>query len=148
MKITRLKVLTLMIGWFAIGFWSGAAHANPYYYTVTKVTDGDTIRVEVPWMPEELGKDIAIRIMGIDTPEKGGRASCEAEAKLGEEATEFARSVIKVGDVVGVNLISWDKYGGRIDADVIVDGQDFAQMQIERGLAKPYDGGTKESWCE
>lgn len=148
MKITRLKVLTLMIGWFSIGFISGGAHANPYHYTVTKVTDGDTIRVEAPWIPEELGTDIAIRIMGIDTPEKGKRAQCEAEATLGAEATEFAKSIIKVGDVVAVNLISWDKYGGRIDGDVIVDGQDFATMQIERGLAKPYDGGTKESWCE
>ena len=148
MKINRLRVLTMIFCWFVIGFWAGAAYANPYHYKVTKVTDGDTIRVEVPWMPPELGRDIAIRIMGIDTPEKGGRASCEAEATLGAEATEFAKSMIAVGDVVEVHLISWDKYGGRIDADVFVDGDNFAQMQIDRGLAKPYDGGTKESWCE
>jgi endonuclease YncB( thermonuclease family) len=115
---------------------------------VTKVTDGDTIRVEAPWVLPELGDSIAIRILGIDTPEKGGRAKCEAEAALGAEATEFAKSVIAVGDVVQVDVLQWDKFGGRINADVYVDGENFAQMQIERGLAVPYDGGTKDSWCD
>lgn len=127
---------------------STAANANPYDMIVTKVTDGDTIRVATPWLPPELGTDIAIRILGIDTPEKGGRAKCAAEAELGEEATEFAKSQIAVGDTVQVNLLQWDKFGGRVNADVFVNGQNFAQMQIERGLAKPYDGGKKESWCE
>jgi len=121
--------------------------ANPYDYTVTKVTDGDTVRVAAPWLPPELGTDISIRVMGIDTPEKGGRAQCPSEAALGEEATNFAKETIKVGDVVQVEIISWDKYGGRIDAHIFVGGKNFGDMQIERGLAKPYDGGTKESWC-
>lgn len=126
-----------------------SAHANPYDMVVTKVTDGDTIRVDASsWVLPELGDTIALRIMGIDTPEKGGRAQCEAEAKLGAEATEFAKSIIAEGDVVQVNVLQWDKFGGRIDADVFVDGKNFAQMQIDRGLAKPYDGGTKTSWCD
>jgi endonuclease YncB( thermonuclease family) len=140
----RLKVTLLFLGWFLIG----AVYANPYDMKVTKVTDGDTIRVEATWLPPELGTDIALRIMGIDTPEKGGRAKCEAEATLGAEATEYAKSVIAVGDVVQVNLLHWDKWGGRIDADVFVGGANFAQMQIDKGLAKPYDGGKKDSWCD
>jgi len=126
-----------------------SAQANPYDMVVTKVTDGDTIRVDASsWVLPELGDTIGIRIMGIDTPEKGGRAKCDAEAELGEKATEFAKSVIAVGDTVQVEVIKWDKFGGRIDAVVLVDGQNFGQMQIDRGLAKPYDGGTKESWCD
>jgi len=140
-----MKKTALVLAMF--GFAS-IAYANPYDMKVTKVTDGDTIRVEAPWLLPELGDDIALRIMGIDTPEKGGRAKCEAEAALGAEATEFAKSVIAVGDVVQVNVLQWDKFGGRIDADVFVDGENFAQMQIERGLAVPYDGGKKAPWCE
>jgi|DEB0MinimDraft_10_1074344.scaffolds.fasta_scaffold09139_4 endonuclease YncB( thermonuclease family) len=140
-----MKKTALVLAMF--GFAS-AAYANPYDMKVTKVTDGDTIRVEAPWLLPELGDDIAIRILGIDTPEKGGRAKCEAEAALGAEATEFAKSVIAVGDVVQVDVLQWDKFGGRINADVYVDGENFAQMQIERGLAVPYDGGTKDSWCD
>ena len=127
---------------------STSAFANPYDMKVTKVTDGDTIRVEATWMPPELGNDIAIRILGIDTPEKGGRASCEKEAKLGEEATAFAKSIIKVGDIVQVHYHHWDKFGGRIDADVFVNGANFAQMQIDKGLARPYFGEKKKSWCD
>ena len=140
-----MKKTALFLAMF--GFAS-ATYANPYDMKVTKVTDGDTIRVEAPWLLPELGDDIAIRILGIDTPEKGGRAKCEAEAALGAEATEFAKSVIAVGDVVQVDVLQWDKFGGRINADVYVDGENFAQMQIERGLAVPYDGGTKDSWCD
>lgn len=133
----------------SLSLMASAAQANPYDMVVTKVTDGDTIRVDASsWVLPELGDTIAIRIMGIDTPEKGGRAKCDAEAALGAEATEFAKSIIAVGDTVQVNVIQWDKFGGRIDADVFVDGENFAQLQVERGLAKPYDGGTKESWCE
>jgi endonuclease YncB( thermonuclease family) len=140
----RLKVTLLFLSWFVIG----AVYANPYDMVVTKVTDGDTIRVEAPWLLPELGDSIAIRILGIDTPEKGGRAQCEKEAVLGAEATEFAQSIISVGDTVQVDVLKWDKFGGRINADVYVDGANFAQMQIEKGLAVPYDGGTKDSWCD
>lgn len=123
------------------------AYANPYNYTVTRVVDGDSIRVAVDWLPEELGDDISIRVMGIDTPEKGGRAQCAAEAELGARATAFAKEKIKVGDVVQVEIVDWDKYGGRIDAYIYINGESFGDMQIAAGLAKPYDGGTKESWC-
>ena len=140
-----MKKTALVLAMFGL---ASATYANPYDMKVTKVTDGDTIRVEAPWVLPELGDSIAIRILGIDTPEKGGRAKCEAEAALGAEATEFAKSVIAVGDVVQVDVLQWDKFGGRINADVYVDGENFAQMQIERGLAVPYDGGTKDSWCD
>jgi endonuclease YncB( thermonuclease family) len=141
-----MKLLKLLVVSFVL--LSTVAQANPYDMVVTKVTDGDTIRVATPWLPPELGDDIAIRILGIDTPEKGGRAQCPAEAKLGKEATEFAQSIIKVGDTVQVNIVQWDKFGGRINADVFVNGQNFAQMQIDKGLAVSYDGGKKDSWCK
>ena len=140
-----MKKTALVLAMFGL---ASATYANPYDMKVTKVTDGDTIRVEAPWLLPELDDDISIRILGIDTPEKGGRAKCEAEAALGAEATEFAKSVIAVGDVVQVDVLQWDKFGGRINADVFVNGENFAQMQIERGLAVPYDGGTKDSWCD
>lgn len=132
---------------FLIGAVS--AQAEPYDMVVTKVTDGDTIRVDVSdWVLPELGDTMGVRIMGIDTPEKGGRAQCEAEAELGAKATEFAKSVIAVGDTVQIEVVQWDKYGGRFNGIVLVNGENFGQMQIDRGLAKPYDGGTKESWCD
>lgn len=133
---------------FVLLILSFSASANPYDYKVDRVIDGDTIKVEAPWVPEELGKIISLRVMGIDTPEKGGRAKCQKEAALGERATKFAKETIKSGDIIQVNLLQWDKFGGRIDADVFVEGKNFAQMQIDAGLARPYFGETKKSWCE
>lgn len=127
---------------------TGAASANPYDYKVIRVIDGDTVVVEAPWIPIELKQEISIRILGIDTPEKGGRAQCAKEAKLGADATAFAKTVIKPGQIVQVNLIQWDKFGGRVNATISVNGEDFAQMQIDRGLARPYNGEKKKSWCE
>lgn len=141
MKPIKLAVL-------ACGLFAASAYANPYDMVVTKVTDGDTIRVKAPWVLPELGDTIAIRILGIDTPEKGWRGQCDAEKALGEEATNYAKSVIAVGDTIQVNVLQWDKYGGRINADVFVDGKNFAEMQIEKGYAVAYDGGTKQSWCD
>ena len=40
-----------------------------------------------------------------------------------------------------------DKYF-RINARVIADGQDLSEMLVVKGLAIPYDGGTKtKDWC-
>lgn len=126
---------------------STAALANPYDYKVVRVIDGDTVVVEAPWVPVELKQEIAIRIIGIDTPEKGGRAACPKEAELGAKATEFAKETIKPGQIVQVDLIQWDKFGGRVNGTITVNGQDFAQMQIDRGFARKYNGEKKQSWC-
>ena len=127
---------------------STPAFANPYDYKVVRVVDGDTVVVEAPWQPAELGKEISLRVMGIDTPEKAGRAKCPKEAALGEKATLFAKEKIKPGQVIQVNLIGWDKFGGRIDADILLAGKNFGQMQIEAGLARPYKGEAKSDWCK
>lgn len=44
--------------------------------------------------------------------------------------------------------VKWDKYGGRILAEVHVDGRSLADMLIERGLARPYHGGKRDGWCQ
>ena len=38
---------------------------------------------------------------------------------------------------------SWDKYGGRIDADVWIDGDLLSDQLIAAGLARRYDGGKR-----
>ena len=116
--------------------------------TVSRVIDGDTVVVEAPWLLPELGDTISIRIMGIDTPEKGWRGECQQEKDLGEIATQFAKDTLPAGTVVQVEVIQWDKYGGRINGEIWINEKNFAEMQVERGYAREYDGGTKESWCE
>ena len=41
------------------------------------------------------------------------------------------------------------KYAGRVVADVTLeDGRSLADILITADLARPYDGGTREGWCQ
>ena len=44
-------------------------------------------------------------------------------------------------------LMDWDKYGGRVLGDVILDGKSLRGMLIQQGFAREYYGEAKTSWC-
>ena len=123
------------------------AVANPYPWKVTRAVDGDTVEVQVKWLPVELGDKLKIRIYGVDTPEKGARASCPAEAQLGLAATNFTKKFI-TGKSVSVEIKEWDKFGGRVLGDVIVNNKSLRNELIKNGFAREYFGDKKKSWCE
>jgi endonuclease YncB( thermonuclease family) len=139
---------TLAIAAIAVFLSSTTLAQTVHQWKVIKVTDGDTIQVEAPWVPDPIAKKVSIRVLGIDTPEKGGRAQCEKEAELGEKATAFARAAIKPGDTIGVVLEKWDKFGGRVLGYVKYDGKDLSEEMLKAGLARPYFGEKKSSWCD
>lgn len=107
--------------------------------------DGDTCYVIAPTLPEPLQK-MSVRILGIDTPEM--RAECAEEKKLALKGREFANNMFRSAEKIEFANLKWDKYGGRVLVDVYLDGKLYKDEIINAGLAKPYDGGTKESWCE
>jgi len=43
-----------------------------YNWKVTRVLDGDTVEVNVDFLPKEHGNKLYLRVWGVDTPEKGG----------------------------------------------------------------------------
>lgn len=47
-----------------------------YDVEITRVKDGDTVAFRAPWLPDPLPKELALRVFGVDTPEKGHRAQC------------------------------------------------------------------------
>lgn len=125
---------------------TGAIAGDRFTWLVLAVKDGDTLAVNLPGLPEGLNP-VAIRVRGIDTPETGGRAKCAAERNLGGRATDFTREAVRRGRVIEFAEPSWDKYGGRIDADVWIDGELLARRLLEAGLARAYDGGKRGGWC-
>jgi endonuclease YncB( thermonuclease family) len=44
--------------------------------------------------------------------------------------------------------MAWDKYGGRVLGDVIVDGKSLRNLLITQGPAREYYGDKKQSWCK
>lgn len=119
---------------------------GPVAARVTKTGDGDTVQTEVDIWPGQRVL-IDIRIGEIDTPEKGGRAKCPEEAARAQQATAEMRRLLE-GHNVTLHNIKYEKYGGRLLADIkTADGTDAAQHMIAQGLAVSYGGGTKASWC-
>jgi endonuclease YncB( thermonuclease family) len=118
-----------------------------YDAVITRVIDGDTVAFEAPYLPAPLKKELSIRVYGVDTPEKGFRAKCPAENKKGLDASDFTKSVVKTAKVKKITIIDWDKYGGRVLGDVLLDGQSLRKMLIDGGYAREYYGEAKTSWC-
>lgn len=85
-----------------------------------------------------------MRIAGIDTPELKGR--CRKEIELARLAKQKTVAMIRSAKIIELKRMRRDKYF-RIDADVYVDGKSIAQALIKAGLAVPYQGGKKVTWC-
>jgi endonuclease YncB( thermonuclease family) len=124
---------------------AGPAAAAEYGWPVLRVIDGDTIEVALVGLPPEL-RQVSVRVLGVDTPETGSRAGCAAERALGNRATAYVMRAVASGRVT-FEPLGWDKYGGRIDAVVRIDGRDLAAELIRRGLGRRYDGGKRGGWC-
>ena len=112
---------------------------------VTSVYDGDTFRATVKAWHPLIGERIGIRISGIDTPEMRGK--CEAEKALARRAKQFTVAMLRAAKVIELRHMKRGKYF-RIVADVYADGRSVGASLVEKGLAVPYDGGTKtKEWC-
>lgn len=120
--------------------------AGPVAARVMKTGDGDTVQTVADIWPG-MTVLIDIRMGEIDTPEKKGRAKCAQEAELAEAATAETRRLLEGKPVLLYN-IKYEKYGGRLLADIVTqDGINAAENLTQKGYAAPYDGGKKQSWC-
>jgi endonuclease YncB( thermonuclease family) len=90
-------------------------------------------------------------VYGVDTPEKGHRAQCPSEAQRGEAASAFTKNAIAQAAASGgkfqVTMYGWDKFGGRVLGDILVNGQSLRSALIANGFAREYYGEAKQSWC-
>ena len=95
-----------------------------------------------------MKKELSIRVFGVDTPEKGFRAKCPSEDARGQAATTFTKNMINTSTKRQVVMMDWDKYGGRVLGDVLLDGKSLRAGLIQNGFAREYYGEAKTSWCE
>ena len=120
------------------GDYQGAIYLKNY--------DGDTIRFNLPGYPPIAGKDIRVRVNGIDTPEIKGK--CKKEKYEAQQARDMVADILKGAEKITLKNMKRGKYF-RIAADVIVDGENLADVLIEAGMAIKYNGGKKtHKWCD
>lgn len=127
---------------------STITNAEVYDYPITRVIDGDTVEFQAPFLPAPLKPVLSIRVLGVDTPEKGVRAKCTEEATLGEASSKFTKNMVTNSKKQQVSIVKWDKFGGRVLGDVLLDGKSLSEELIKQGYARPYFGKKKDSWCK
>jgi endonuclease YncB( thermonuclease family) len=90
------KFLTILLLAPVLAFAQGKMPKNSATYDaqIISVTDGDTIVIAAPFLPQPLKPQLAVRVFGVDTPEKGHRAQCPQEAQRGEQATAFTKDAV------------------------------------------------------
>ena len=125
------------------------SQAKPQYGTVTvskviSVYDGDTFRVDIASLPPIVGKNIAIRVNGVDTPEIRGK--CQYENNLALEARDFVRDKLSNAKEIKLTNLQRGKYF-RVVANVMVDGVSLERELLDNKLAYEYYGGKKLNWC-
>ena len=139
--------LALIIAIAVPAYAQKAPQGVTYDAQILRVNDGDTVVISAPFLPRPLKPELAVRIYGVDTPEKGFRAKCPQEDQRGQMATAFTKQAVAQAQQRQVVLYDWDKFGGRVLGDLILNGQSLRAMLIANGFAREYFGEAKQSWC-
>ena len=117
---------------------------GPVAANVIKVRDGDTVEVEAYVWPMQ-SVHVAVRLRGIDAPEKRGK--CDGEIAAAARATARLQELVGTKDVY-LTEISGDKYFARVLAKLSVKGNaDLGKTLLKEGLVAPYQGGKRRDWC-
>jgi micrococcal nuclease len=107
--------------------------ASTQRYTVTSVSDGDTIKVLID------GKTESVRLIGVDTPEtKDPRKAVQC---YGAEASAYTKTTL-LGKIVSLaqddSQQNRDKYGRLLRYVFLEDGINFNEQLIRTGYAYEY----------
>ncbi|MGF1760014.1 thermonuclease family protein [Photobacterium sagamiensis] len=132
---------------------SFAVHANDEYLiaTVLRFNAPDVMMVDIPSFPDVTGKDMGVRILGIDVPSFKGK--CQAEVHLAVQANIFIKSIIKPPQAVLLKDIQRGHYF-MYHAEVYINGSSLGDELVKRGLAKRIPTGKfgpklpHIDWCE
>lgn len=137
-------VLALLIVFSFNVFAEEKDYGDVIVSTVVTVHDGDTFSVMINKWPTIVGDKILVRVDGVDTPEILGQ--CQKEKDLAQKAKLFTQQFLNTDKRIYLKHMRRDKYF-RILADVQVNGKLLSQELINNGLARPYHGEKKQSWC-
>ena len=127
-----------------------------YQAQIQKVVDGDTYEIDIDLGLKVWARKEKVRLYGVDTPEVYGVKKDSEEYKLGKQASDFAKSIIKKGDwsIVETMKDAKGKYGrylavlyirvepeileGLENIRVIGDFYCLNDILVAKGYAEPY----------
>jgi micrococcal nuclease len=101
---------------------------------VIRVIDGDTFVAEIENVHPIIGKNISIRIAGIDTPELSYKKGA-TQNKSAILAKAFLSNTLRSADTIQLKRVSRGRYF-RLVADVYADGINVGDKLLKHSHAK------------
>ena len=135
----------LLVCFLSLNTYAAKQYGSVTVSKIISIYDGDTFRVNIDSLPPLIGKNIPVRLEGVDTPEINGK--CQYEKDLALEARDFARNKLSNAVEILLNDLQRGKYF-RIVAKVYIDGVSLEEELLQNGLAYQYNGGKKSNWCK
>ena len=100
-------------------------------FKCTRVTDGDTINVDVDKGFDDWRKNLALRFSRIDAPEKRG-----ATKEAGLAALDWLKTKIKLGDLIYIRTCKDDSFGRYIAEIFVFEDELESATNINDALVK------------
>jgi endonuclease YncB( thermonuclease family) len=116
-----LRLLLVLVSAFSLPAPHATAQGQVISGVVMRVTDGDTFRLS--------GLDVAVRVWGLDAPERKQRG--------GTAATNAMRDLIDGKTLTCVERDT-DRYRRVVGQCFLENGQDIAAAMIAAGVAREY----------
>ena len=93
--------------------------------------DADTIKVNIPNVPDVFGKSIPIRLYKVDAPEK------DCNFIHWNEGRKYVSTVLTKAKNIELRNCKRDKYF-RLNCEVIFDGKNLREDVLAKKLVLPY----------
>lgn len=127
--------------WRSVG---AQRHAGPFDVRCVSVYDGDTMKIQTTeQLRKALWGECYVRLLGCDAPELNDN---RAEVRWTAEAAQRKLIEMAACGTLTLENVRLDKYGGRILADVSVDGHDCRIELMRLKYAKAWDGTGARPW--
>jgi len=139
------------IGWAVLLFPAALFAANYGSIMLDKenvlsVTDGQTFQVDIHQWQSVVGRNIEVRLRGVETPAIDGE--CEQESALAVDARNFVHKLLMGAETIVLRDIDRDQGAFRLIADVTVDGIELGAAVLEAELGRPSDDTKEQVWCD
>lgn len=128
-------------------FAATTTSSNPVSCASLIVIDGDTIKCDRQNM-RLLGGGVPFK-SGVDAPEMGNRAKCEAERLLALKAKARLKELLLSGVPRIEDSGARDRTSNRrpLINIYLADGREVGKVLMSEGLARPWSPGQRIDWC-
>jgi micrococcal nuclease len=124
-----VAVAAVLLGSVSVGWWLGGHATRPTPATVVQTIDGDTIVARV-----STGRELTIRLLGVDTPET--HHPHKPVECFGPEAEAYTRARLLGREVALEYDVERNDIYGRTLAYVLLDGHRFNDELLQLGYAR------------